>query len=350
MFELTQKKITKFLLWFIGIALLLTLIYLLSDLIIIVAISILLAFIFDPIVKLLEREGFNRLSGTVMTLSGFGLLLYLVLSFIIPRFAFQLNQLVLSVKEYSLHEQIIDIEREIYKFVPFFTPGELTQKFEQFISLQIVGSFDKISILLSSIVSVVAILIIVPFITFFLLKDSQKIFKSIINIFPNNYFEMSYWIFKRISIQLGRFVRGWVFDAAFVGVTCGLGFYFLGIENALPLGVFAGIGHLVPYLGPLIGGIPAILFSIIQFGDLSHVPFIIMLMLFVYALDNGIVQPFVFSKSVDMHPIVIILLIIAGSQLFGILGMLLAIPTATVLRTAAKEIYYAFKNYKIAKI
>ena len=161
---------------------------------------------------------------------------------------------------------------------------------------------------------------------------------------------MSYWILKRITTQLARFVRGWVFDAAFVGIFCGVGFYFIGIENALPLGVIAGLGHLVPYLGPLIGGVPALIISAIQFGDFSHAPFIFLLILLVYTVDNGIIQPFVFSKSVDMHPVIIILLVITGSQLFGILGMLLAIPTATVVRTAAKEIYFVLKNYKIAKI
>jgi predicted PurR-regulated permease PerM len=350
MTEISQKKIFKFLLWFVGIIIFFLLVYLLSDLIIIISIAILLAFIFDPFVKILEREGFDRLTGTLMTLIGFGLLLYLILSFIIPKFAYQMNQLIITVKEYSIHEQLAIVEREIYKFIPFFNPGDLTKKFEQFISQQIVGSFDQITTLLSGIVSIVAILLIVPFITFFILKDSQKIFKSIIDIFPNNYFEMSYWILKRITAQLARFVRGWVFDAAFVGIFCGLGFYFIGIENALPLGVIAGLGHLVPYLGPLIGGIPAIIISVIQFGDFSHVPFILLLIITVYAFDNGIIQPYVFSKSVNMHPIVIILLIIAGSQLFGILGMLLAIPTATVIRTAAKEIYFVFKNYKIAKI
>ena len=79
-------------------------------------------------------------------------------------------------------------------------------------------------------------------------------------------------------------------------------------------------------------------------------PLIILLVIITYTLDNGFVQPFVFSKSVDMHPIVIILLIIAGSQLFGILGMLLAVPTASVIKTAAKEIYFAFKNYRIARL
>ena len=73
-------------------------------------------------------------------------------------------------------------------------------------------------------------------------------------------------------------------------------------------------------------------------------------MLIVYAADNGFVQPYVFAKSVDMHPIVIIILILAGSQLLGVIGMLLAIPFATVVRTAAKEIYFAYKNYKIARL
>ena len=161
---------------------------------------------------------------------------------------------------------------------------------------------------------------------------------------------MSYWIFKNITIQLGRFVRGWIFDAAFVGIACGLGYYFLGIRNALPLGLISGLGHLVPYFGPIIGGVPAIIISVIQYGNFSHVPFIVILMLIVYALDNGFVQPFVFAKSVDMHPIAIILLILIGSQLFGVIGMLLVIPFATVVRTAAKEIYYALKNYNIAKL
>lgn len=74
------------------------------------------------------------------------------------------------------------------------------------------------------------------------------------------------------------------------------------------------------------------------------------MILIVYIIDNGIVQPYVYSKSVDMHPLIIILLILIGSQLFGVLGMLLAIPTATVFKTLVKEIYFALKNYKIAKM
>ncbi len=350
MAESNFKKTAKIFLWIILSVILLYFLYLLSDLLIILIVSILLSFIFDPFVKQLEKEGFNRLTSTLVIFIVVGLFFYITLSVFVPKLLYQVNQLVKILNLYSLENQVSILEKEIYKYFPFFSLGEISAGIRNFINSWIANPIDRITTLLSSIVSIIAILVIVPFITFFLLKDSKKIFVGMLNILPNKYFEMSYWILKKVSVQLGRFVRAWIFDATFVGFTCGIGFYFIGIPNALPLGIIAGLGHLVPYFGPIIGGIPAIIISIIQYGDLSHVPYIFLLMFIVYALDNGLVQPYVFSKSVDMHPIVIILLIIAGSQLFGVLGMLLAIPTATVIKTAATEIYFAFKNYKIARI
>ena len=348
--ESNLKKIGKIFLWLVLAAILIYILFLLTDLLIILIISILLAFIFDPFVKQLEKEGLNRISSTIIIFAVVGLFVYLIISIFVPRLLYQINQLVKILQINSIEDQITIIEKEIYKYFPFFSPGEISTGIRNFIDSWIQNPIDRVSIVLSSIVSVVAILVIIPFITFFLLMDSKKIFVGILNVLPNKYFEMSYWILKKVSVQLGRFVRAWIFDATFVGFTCGIGFYFIGIPNALPLGIIAGLGHLVPYFGPVIGGIPAIIISIIQYGDLSHVPYIFLLMAIVYTLDNGIVQPYIFSKSVDMHPIIIILLIIAGSQLFGVLGMLLAIPTATVIKTAATEIYFAFKNYKIARI
>ena len=350
MAEKNLKRITRISIWLIVAALLITSIFLLSDIILLMIFSILLAFIFNPLVGLLEKEGLNRLTSTLLIFGATGLLLYLVLSFIIPQFVYQVDQLSQSLQAFSLHDQLTQLEADIHRIFPFFNPGELSTKIETFISSQIVNSFDTLSSFVTGIVSVVLLIVIIPFITFFLVKDSRKIMKSVLQIIPNNYFEMSYWILKKVSIQLGRFVRAWIFDATFVGTTMGIGLYIIGVHNALPLGLIAGLGHLVPYFGPVIGGVPAIIVSIIQTGDLSQVPFIILLVVITYTLDNGFVQPFVFSKSVDMHPIIIILLIIAGSQLFGILGMLLAVPTASVIKTAAKEIYFAFKNYKIARL
>lgn len=350
MTDQTLSKVKKYFLVGSAVLLLGYLCYLLSDIFIILILSILLSIIFEPFIKIIEQKGMSRLTATILIFIVSGFFIYLIFSFIIPRLSYQVSQLIEVLKNFSIHNQIVSIEKEIHKYLPFFKIGTLSKNVESAISSYIVNSFNEISTLLSSLVSVVAILVIVPFITFFLLKDSRNIFRGILNVMPNKYFEMSYWIIKKVSLSMGRFVRAWIFDATFVGFCCGLGFHLIGINNALTLGVIAGLGHLVPYFGPVIGGIPAAIISIIQYGDLSHIPPLLIVIAIIYAIDNGFVQPFVFSKSVEMHPIVIILLIIAGGQLFGVLGMLLAVPTATVIKTAAKETYYAFKNYKIARL
>ncbi len=348
--DITYKKIVTLLLWISATFLLLYVLFLLFDIIVILALSILLAFIFSPFVFLLEQRGFTRLSSTLIVFVGLAIIIYVSLSVVIPKFSFQMNQLITRLEQFSLTYQLKAVEDWLAISLPFVDFANLTTRFEEVISTQLVNSVESISLLVSSIVSVVAVLVIVPFITFFIVKDSKKILQGILQMVPNNYFEMSYWIIKKVSLKLGLFVRAWIFDATFVGVLLGFGFYIIGIPNALPLGVIAGLGHLIPYFGPVIGGIPAIILSIMVTGDLSQVPLIILVVLGVYAVDNGFVQPYVFGKSVDIHPILIILLIIAGGQLFGLIGMLLAIPVATVVKTTAKEIYYAFKNYRIVRV
>ena len=348
--DITYKKFIKPILWLAGIIISFYLLYLLSDIIIIVSISILLSFILAPIVAGFEGRGFNRLTATLISFGIMGLLVYLGLSVIIPKFILQMNHLIVALQKFDFAEELRSIEGAIISSLPFLEPGDISSRLQEFFSSQIVNTFQGLTSLLSGIVSIVAILVIVPFITFFFLKDSKRILQGILNLIPNSYFEMSYWVLKKVSLQLGLFVRAWIFDASFVGVLIGFGFYIIGIENAMPLGVIAGLGHLIPYFGPIIGGIPAIIISIVQFGDLSQVPIIIFIVLLTYMLDNGFVQPYVFGKSVDMHPIMIILLIIIGGTLFGLIGMLLAVPVATVIKTFAKEIYFATKNYRIARV
>lgn len=350
MVDLINKKSTKIILAVIAIPILLYAFYMLSNIFVLLALSVLLGLIFAPFVRILEGKGLSRTFSTLIVFIAFGFLVYLGLSFVIPKLFYQMDQLIIELKDFSLNEELNTIEDKIIGFIPLFHKGELALKVEKIILTSFNDAINHLTSYVSGIVSVAAFLFIVPFISFFLLKDSSAIQKGLIHVVPNKYFEMSYWILKRVTIQLGRFVRGWIFDAAFVGIFIGFGFYFIGLPNALPLGVISGLGHLIPYFGPIIGGVPAIVLSIMQTGDLSQVPFIVLIVSLTYTLDNGFVQPYVFSKSVDMHPIIIILLIIAGSELLGLLGMLLAVPTATVIKTTAKEVYFAYKNYSIVKL
>jgi predicted PurR-regulated permease PerM len=350
MSDSNYNNVTKYFLWIAATIIFLYLFYLLTEILIILALSILLSFIFAPFVSMLEAKGFNRLTSTLIIFGVFGFIIYFSLSIIIPKFVLQMNQLISSLEGFSFAEEIKALEITILHYIPFLKQGDFTSRIELFLASQLTNIINSITEVLSSIVSVIAILVIVPFITFFLLKDSRLILQGILQTVPNKFFEMSYYVLKKVTLQLGLFVRAWIFDATFVGVMIGFGFYFIGVPSALPLGVIAGLGHLIPYFGPVIGGIPAIIVSIVQHGDLSQVPLILLVVLITYTLDNGFVQPYVFGKSVDMHPIVIILLIISGGILFGLMGMLLAVPFATVIRTFSKEIYFAKKNYKIARV
>ncbi len=348
--DTASKKTYRILLIILSTGIIAYLSYLFFNIIIMLSISVLIAMIFNPVVTFLEKKGIARWIAALSVFVLAALLLTSLLTFLIPKITGQLDTISKNITQDNLNKVIGSIETAIRPYVPFVKPGEIGAQINAFIADQFSRSLSHLNEILSSLLSIIAILVIVPFMTFFLLKDNKRIVRGVVNIMPNKYFEMSYMVLRQIATQLGRFVRGWIFDAFIVGLLSTIGLTILGIDNAISIGLIAGIGHLIPYFGPVIGGIPAIIISIIQFGDFSKLPSILIMFLIIYAIDNGFVQPNVYSKSTDLHPLAIIILIIIGSQLIGIAGMLLAVPIATVMKTAAKEIYLGYKNYKVLKV
>ena len=317
------------------------------DLIVMLIISMLLALVFNPLVTFIETQGIPRFASVFVVFLLVGVLVFFGLSVFIPKVVTQMNLLGASLSQDKISNILLEIEETIKKYAPFTNAKEVTQQIGTSISGTFINFIQNISNIVSRIFSVAALAVIIPFMTFFLLKDKTAITKGIINIMPNKYFEVSYWVIKKISDKLAVFVSSWIFDAFMVGFLSAVGLTILGIQNSITIGFIAGIGHLIPYFGPIIGGLPAIIISVIQFGDLSRLPSIFIMFILVYVIDNGFIQPNVFSKSTDMHPLMIIILILIGSQVMGVFGMLLAVPTATVIKTAAREIYFGYRNYKI---
>ncbi len=343
----TTKSIFKYIGIFTAILTIAYSIYFLLDLIIIFAISVLVGMILNPVIIFFEKQGLSRIASVILVFILGSFFIFLTLSYLIPMVINQMNTLAKSLNQESVSKIFIKIESDLKAYIPFLDTKNLAAKAGELISNLFFNSINNLSNILSSIFSILSVVIIIPFITFFLLKDNNNIMKGIINLMPNKYFEMSYSVLKSINKQLGRYVRAWILDALVVATLSALGLTLLGIKNALIIGLIAGVGHLIPFFGPLIGGIPAITISVVQFGDFSMLPYIIILFIVIYTFDNGFIQPNFFSKSTDMHPLLIILLILAGSQIMGAVGMLLAVPVSTVLRTATREIYFGVKNYKI---
>lgn len=350
---LTEQSLRTFYKIATGIVVIALIIYssvIFFNLIAMLVVSLLLALIFNPIVTLLETQGLPRFASVMVVFIFCALVIFIGLSVFIPKVITQMNILTSNLNEEKISTIITQIEGGLKKYIPFVNTKAIIEQISTTISESLMNSINNITNILSSIVSVLALAVIVPFMTFFLLKDKTAIKKGIINIMPNRYFEVSYWVMKKISDKLTRFVSSWIFDAFMVGFLSAVGLTILGIQNSITIGFIAGVGHLIPYFGPIIGGVPAIIISVIQFGDFSRLPSILIMFTLVYVIDNGYIQPNVFSKGTDMHPLMIIILILLGSQIMGVFGMLLAVPAATVIKTAAKEIYYGYKHYKIIKL
>ena len=349
----SEKQIRKFrtiLLITFSFCVIVYLSYLFADILAMLAVAVLISMIFNPIVDFLERKGFSRGLSVLIVFVTIGSLIFSGFSFLLPKIVVQFNNLTGKLTQENLQLLIHKIDESVKVVFPFLDNVNIVEKLSGAVQNIMLGLLNNFTYIAYSIASIIAVLIIVPFITYFLLKDNKRIISGIINVMPNKYFEVSYSVIRKISIQLGRFVRGWIFDAFMVGLLSGIGLAILGIDNAASIGLIAGIGHLIPYFGPILGGIPAIIISVIQFGNFSMLPKILLMFCCIYLLDNGFIQPNVFSKSTDIHPLMIIFLIIIGSQTMGILGMLLAVPAATVIKTAAREIYLGYKNYKKIRV
>ena len=153
MSDTSQKKIANLLLWISAAFLLLYVLFFLSDLIIILALSVLLAFIFSPFVFLLEQRGFSRLSSTLIAFAGLAIIIYLSLSVVIPKFSYQMNQLITRFEKFSLTDQLKTVQDWLAESLPFIDFTNLTTRLEEVISTQLVNSVESVSLLVSGIVS-----------------------------------------------------------------------------------------------------------------------------------------------------------------------------------------------------
>jgi predicted PurR-regulated permease PerM len=154
-------------------------------------------------------------------------------------------------------------------------------------------------------------------------------------------------VLHKISRQLVGYLKGWILDSLIIGTLTIIGLSILGVDYPVVIGTLAGIANLVPYLGPIVGAALAIVVSLTQVGNFGMVGPIIIMTLVIRMLDDFVVQPLCFAKSVDMHPLTVILLLLIGHEMLGVAGMLLAIPLATILKVSAVESYWGLKNYRI---
>jgi predicted PurR-regulated permease PerM len=315
------------------------------DLVLTLLFSVLSAFILRPYVAFLEfRFGVRRSFSVSIVFLLVGGSLIAMSIFFIPFALERLKTLYDGFKNFPFDQKLNEAAVTLTANIPFLNPTTVAQK----VHTLVLNGLQELSGILASSAGFLVNLAIVPFITFFILAEGDTAVKKLIERVPNKYFEMVLNVLNKIQNDLAGYLRGWVLDSVIVGILNIAGLYLIGVNYAILLGIIAGVSNLIPYIGPFFGVIPALLVSLSQCGDFRQaLPIIAVTLILVQLMDNIFIQPLCFSKAVDMHPVTVIIVLIIGNSLMGILGMLLAIPIATILKSSSVETYWGLKNYRI---
>lgn len=192
--------------------------------------------------------------------------------------------------------------------------------------------------------TIIGYLVLTPVLTFYLLRDFSTMKSSLSEVLPEDQRESWLEFLRQFDNLLGEYLRGQLLVAAFVGVATGLGFWALDFPNAVLLGVVAGVFNIVPYLGLIVSLIPALVIALVTPPLWLSLLKVGIVFFAVQALDGYVISPRIIGERVGLHPVWVMLAIIAAGSFFGLVGLLLAIPIAVLIKLLILRWIAAYKN------
>ncbi|HHT03894.1 MAG TPA: AI-2E family transporter [Bacteroidales bacterium] len=329
-------------------------------LVVCIAIAIVLSFIARPLMQLLAKVSYKQFSignipSTIITITILVSTIFLIIYTLVPMIISQAMSFA-NIDIYQIADYyagpIKSFETFLYKYKIMATNTNL----ETLISNKILNMFqmfqinDIADILLSFGTSIIMGSFIIIFITFFLIKDAHLLYNFAMGITPDKYMEEVNRVITNTRSLISRYFIGISIEILLMISLFSIGFYFVGFSNVILVATICGTMVILPYIGVIIGGFMGLIITIT--GALSINPSVDILPIILHFLivfgivkiiDDFILQPFIYSKSVKAHPLEIFLIIIMAGEIGGVIGMILAIPTYTFLRIIAKEFFYQWK-------
>ena len=313
-----------------------------------ILISGFLFYCFKPIVTFLEKKGISKTWGATIVLLLLVGIIVVSISSIIPSLIRQLVSLTKSTpafikevegwaNEMSRHPMLQNIDFQSYLDKWNISIGNVVQT-------TINGLSSGIGSIVSSVAGIVMLVVTVPFILFYMLKDGHKLVPAIERYFPAKHKGEMVGLLKKMSETIEKYISGQMIECLFVAVGTSVGYMIIGIDYAFLFGVMAGLTNMIPYIGPYIGLAPAVLVTV--FTDPWQAVFACIVVLIVQQIDGNIIYPNVIGKSLDIHPLTIIIILLVAGNIAGLLGMILGVPFYAVCKTI---FVYVFDMYQLSK-
>jgi len=304
----------------------------------------------------MQSSGINRTFAILMVISGLFLIIYFISTNVLPPLVEQVINLSKQLNTENISMIATTIDDWVIDNIPFVPEGFIGRSVTQIINE--IFQFGDVQRTLTQVFgnifglvgNVFTAVIVIPLSIFFLLKDGSRIRRQMLLVVPNKYFETTLSIINKTEKRLGTYFKSVLLQSVIVAIISSSLLSLIGLNNAIIVGICVGAANTIPYFGPAIGYILVILVAIFETGDLSLVYPGILASLTTQMVDNVILQPLIFSKSADMHPLSILFIVFIGAEVGGVLGMLVAIPIAATINLTIKEIYWSFNNYQIFRL
>ncbi|MCL6246755.1 MULTISPECIES: chloramphenicol efflux transporter CxpE [Acinetobacter] len=335
-----------------GIALILWVLYLLKPVVVPFIGAFLIAYLFSPLVDKLHKIGLPRWLSISLVFVGIGVAIFLAMWFLVP--------LVWEQLMYAKNNIPGNIHWVNYTFLPWLSetfnlvPMEIdTEQMSAAIMeyIQTNYSADSIQAMLLKVaqsglnfIQIGGTIVLIPIIAFYFLLDWERMLENMRRLIPRKYEKSTLTIVGECHEVLGAFVKGQFLVMFLLGVVYAVGLQLVGIEVGIIIGMIAGLASIIPYLGFAVGIISAVVACLFQFGlDWVHLALVLVVFMVGQAIEGYILQPFLLGDKIGLSPVAVVFAVLAGAQLAGLLGMLIALPVAAIIVVLLR---HARENYE----
>lgn len=289
-----------------------------------------ISYLLYPIIKKLQEANINKSLAILIIYLFFFSAAGLVIYFGIPIFVNQLNDLSEQLPTLIYRgEEIIYFLYESTSFLPEIVHDKMDTIFNR-IEKNVGTSIENVLELMTNVFDIVILFTIIPVLVFYLLKDYEKIKRYLKKTINQKYHHQFALLLYSVDKSLGNYIRGQFLLSLCITFVTFIVYHLLHLKYALLLAIIMGLFNIIPYFGPIIGVIPAVLIA----SSLSwqHVMIVIIAALGIQVLEGSFLSPYIMGKSVRIHPIVIIFVLIIGAEIGHVIGMIVAVPIVTIVR------------------
>ncbi|WCK53591.1 AI-2E family transporter [Aneurinibacillus sp. Ricciae_BoGa-3] len=305
-------------------------------------IGLIIAYLLNPIVNALNKRHFPRSVAILLIYSLFFLFIaFIVINFgpVLERQYQDLGQkLPALLGTYRTWVDHIRIQQAAQPFSLHSGMAETVRTMEAAVTSYITGLFSGVNHLVDKLM----LILIVPFVVFYLLKDMRSIQRGVLVMIPMKHRLEVMRALREMNVALGRYVRGQLMVCAVMGIVVYIAYFFINLPYAILFATLTALTNIIPYLGPFIGAVPAILFAMTVSWKMALYAVIINVV--VQMLEGNVFSPLIVGRSLNIHPLAIILSVMVGGEVAGIAGLILAVPFVAVLKVIIHHMYPHFQK------